>query len=258
MSKIFELCTRVVINLTWLGVSRSCRNSGARRRCSCWRSCCCCCCCPPSSWSRSKCWLPGQCFHWWCLSLIPGTSPRLGPGWSSVWSEERRITKFEDICRHSPRASLKEILSFFEFCQVSQVFRQKCLYVFTWILLLEKNVSRFFVAAGLEWVAWASLGGKCLKNCVVSKKVEPGSVLKSILVAARLAWGLQNTLTQFVGITTWLVRSNETRQALALTVTSPLSRFSLPYDLTSSKFLLLFWCSSQKVSCSESEPKKGK
>ena len=169
MSKIFELCSQVIINPTWLGVSRSCRNSEAKRHCSCWRSCCCC--CPPSSWSRSKCWLPGQCFHWWCLSLIPGTSPRLGPGWSSVWSEERRITKFEDICRHSPRASLREILSFFEFCQVSQVFRQKCLYVFTWILLLVKNVSRFLLL-----LAWSGLGlawRKMLENCVVSKKWSP-------------------------------------------------------------------------------------
>jgi len=65
-------------------------------------------------------------------------------------------------------------------------------------------------------VAWSSLEGKCLKNCVVSKKVEPGSVLKSILVAARLAWGLQNTLTQFVWITTWLVRSNEIRHSQSL------------------------------------------
>ena len=160
--KYLSFAFHIVTNLTWLGVSRSCRSSGARRRRSCWRSCCCCCycCCPPSSWSRSRCWPPGRCFHWWCLSLIPGTSPGLGAGQVSDLSRGgSQNLKISVVTVLGPVSE--------KYCHFSNSVRSaKC---------SGKNVCMYSLEFCYWWkmsadfcccwlgVAWASLEGKCLK-----------------------------------------------------------------------------------------------
>ena len=160
--KYLSFAFHIVTNLTWLGVSRSCRSSGARRRHSCWRSCCCCCCCccPPSSWSRSRCWPPGRCFHWWCLSLIPGTSPGLGAGQVSDLSRGgSQNLKISVVTVLGPVSE--------KYCHFSNSVRSaKC---------SGKNVCMYSLEFCYWWkmsadfcccwlgVAWASLEGKCLK-----------------------------------------------------------------------------------------------
>ena len=161
--KYLSFAFHIVTNLTWLDVSRSYRSSGARRRRSCWRSCCCCCCCcccPPSSWSRRRCWPPGRCFHWWCLSLILGTSPELGAGQvSDVSRGGSQNVKISVVTVLGPVS--EKYCHFSNFvrsakCSGKNVFMYSLEFCYWW------KMSANFCCCWLR-VAWASLQGKCLK-----------------------------------------------------------------------------------------------
>ena len=87
-------------------------------------------------------------------------------------------------------------------------------------------------------VAWASLAGKCLKIVWFLKKWSP--VVYWNQYYSELGWR-EVFRIHWLGITTW---SDRIRWDSTLTVTSLLSRLSLPNDLTSSELLSSVCCCS--------------